>query len=61
MPRACSYCHGKRKVNTFFVKWEQKRNLYIKKEKDKYDAAFNIILEQKLISYDKKHIKPVKF
>lgn len=61
----CSYCHGKRKINAAFLKWETKRHKAEAEKSQKLMEDFNIFrlkeLDKFLDEFDKKHPRPNKF
>ena len=61
----CDYCHGKKKVNSEFVKWKTAHAVYEHKVTDRAKKKFYDLLwkqvGEKMSAWEKQHSRPKKF
>ena len=57
----CGYCHGKRKINAEFIKWEKNQRRAVELRDDELNAIKQKQLKQFEEEWEEKHPRPRKF
>lgn len=57
----CGFCHGKKKVNSEFVKWDNKRRQKEKKIRKKLESQLEQQVREEIKKWEEKNPKPRKF
>ena len=57
----CGFCRGKKKVNSYYVRWLKKRKKFEEKTEMGLKAVFKATLQLRMSDWDKKNKAPKKF